>query len=146
MGVKRIGLDLAKNVVAIHGVDRGEHVVVRGSLNRDHALEYFAQVPPCLVCIEACGGAHTWAQQLRSFGHDVRLMPPHVIAAHRTGSGVTDAQAICDAAAGTRATLRVVLASIVRRARRQQRMASMELGSRRRPANAAGYGQRSDGQ
>jgi transposase len=135
MGVNRIGLDLAKNIFEIHGVDGGETVVVRGRLNRDQVLEDFGQLPPCLVCIEACGGAHTWAQRLRDLGHDVRLMAPQVIAARRTGGGVADAQAICDAAAGTRATLRVVLASIFWRAWRHQHRTPIELGIRRRPAN-----------
>jgi transposase len=135
MGIKRVGLDLAKNIVEIHGVDGRENIVVRGSLNRDHALDYFAQLPPCLVCIEACGAAHAWAHRLRNVGHDARLIPPHVIAAHRRGSTVTDAQAICDAAAGTRATLRVVLASVYWRARGRQRITPIELGICRRPAN-----------
>jgi transposase len=64
MNVTRIGLDLAKNVFEVHGVDAEEQLVVRRTLRRGKVLEYFAQLPPCVVGMEACGGAHYWADRL----------------------------------------------------------------------------------
>jgi transposase len=85
MQVTMIGLDLAKNVFQVHGVDAHERPVLRKRLSRSKVLEFFAQLPRCRVGIEACPGAHWWARQLLELGHDVRLMPPHTFA--RTSSG-----------------------------------------------------------
>lgn len=99
MKVKRIGLDLAKNLFEIYGVDGEERVAVRETLKRGKVLEYFAQLPPCLVGMEACGGAHYWARELAKLGHDARLMAPQFVAPYRKSNKTdrNDAQAICEA-------------------------------------------------
>ena len=99
MKVKRIGLDLAKNLFEIHGVDGEERVAVRETLKRGKVLEYFAQLPPCLVGMEACGGAHYWARELAKLGHDARLMAPQFVVPYRKNNKTdrNDAQAICEA-------------------------------------------------
>jgi len=73
MQVERIGLDIAKSSFQVHGVDTHGKVVVRKQLSRSKVLPYFAQLPPCLIGLEACGGAHYWARELQKLGHDVRL-------------------------------------------------------------------------
>lgn len=74
--ISRIGLDLAKTVFQVHGVNAREEVVVRRSLRRSQLLEWFSKLPPCLVGMEACATAHHWARELSRFGHTVRLIPP----------------------------------------------------------------------
>src|SRR5271156_3988455 len=76
MEITTIGLDLAKHVFQVHGVDAAGSVVVRKSLRRAQVLPFFAKLAPCLVGIEACGTAHHWARELIALGHRVRLMPP----------------------------------------------------------------------
>ena len=76
MKITTIGLDLAKSVFQVHGVDATGQVVVRKSLRRSQMLPFFAKLPSCLVGIEACGTSHHWARELIKFGHEVRLMPP----------------------------------------------------------------------
>lgn len=76
MEISTIGLDLAKNVFQVHGVDAEGNVVVRRTLRRAQLLPFFASLPPCLVGMEACGTAHHWARELIKLGHDVREMPP----------------------------------------------------------------------
>jgi transposase len=99
MQVERIGLDIAKSSFQVHGVDTHGKVVVRKQLSRGKVLPYFAQLPPCLVGLEACGGAHHWARELRKLGHDVRLMAAAMIQPYRTGqkNDPNDAEAICEA-------------------------------------------------
>jgi len=99
MEIKRIGLDLAKNVFEIHAVDEAERVAVRKTLRRGKVLEFFAQLPACVVGMEACGGAHHWARKLIELGHDARLMAPQFVAPYRKGhkSDRNDAEAICEA-------------------------------------------------
>jgi transposase len=80
MQAVRIGLDIAKSSFQVHGVDAHGKVVRRKQLNRGKVLPYFAQLPPCLVGLEACGGAHHWARELRTLGHDVRLIAVAMIA------------------------------------------------------------------
>src|SRR5436190_12301757 len=75
MQVSTIGLDLAKNVFQAHGVSAEGKVVLKKQLRRGQVLSTFAKLPPCLVGMEACAGAHYWARELRKLGHDVRLMP-----------------------------------------------------------------------
>ena len=75
MQVTTIGLDLAKQVFQLHGIDVHSKVVLRKRLSRGRLLEFFANLPPCLVGMEACGGAHFWARELEKLGHEVRLMP-----------------------------------------------------------------------
>jgi transposase len=74
MQVVRIGLDIAKSSFQVHGVDAHGKVVLRKQLSRSKMLVYFAQLPPCLVGLEACGGAHYWARELGKLGHVVRRM------------------------------------------------------------------------
>lgn len=99
MNVKRIGLDLAKSVFEVHGVDEHGRRVLHKTLKRSQVLEWFAQLPPCLVGMEAGGGAHHWARQLREQGHDVRLMAPQFVSPYRKShkSDHNDAEAICEA-------------------------------------------------
>lgn len=73
--VTTIGLDLAKNVFQVHGVDREGAAVLRQRLTRRRLLKFFAKLPPCLIGIEACASSHYWARELIALGHDVKLMP-----------------------------------------------------------------------
>jgi transposase len=75
MKVTRIGLDIAKQIFELHGVDQRERAVLRKTLKRDRVLEYFAQLEPCTVALEACGGAHYWYREISKLGHTVRLVP-----------------------------------------------------------------------
>ncbi len=74
--VTTIGLDLAKNVFQVHGVDASGKTVIRRQLRRGQVLSFFRKLPPCLVGMEACATAHHWARELQALGHRVRLMPP----------------------------------------------------------------------
>lgn len=71
-----IGLDLAKSVFQLHGVDRGGAVVLRRQLRRSQLLAFFERLSPCLIGMEACSGVHHWAGEIGARGHEVRLMPP----------------------------------------------------------------------
>jgi transposase len=99
MNVKRIGLDLAKNVFELYGVDEHEQRVLSKTVRRGRLLATFAQLPPCVVGLEACGGAHHWARELRRLGHEPRLMAPQFVAPYRKNdkNDRNDAQAICEA-------------------------------------------------
>ena len=77
--ITTIGLDLAKNIFQVHGVDEASGVVIRKRLRRDQVLTFFAGLPRCLVGMEACATAHYWARELRALGHEVRLMPPQYV-------------------------------------------------------------------
>ena len=77
--VSTVGIDLAKNVIQIHGVDTDGKVVVRRQLRRGQFLAFFEDRPACLIGIEACSGAHHWGRQLREMGQEVRLMPPSYV-------------------------------------------------------------------
>ena len=79
-----IGIDLAKNVFAVHGVNAtGQPALVRPSVPRAKLLELFASLPPCLIGMEACSGAHHWAREFQRFGHTVRLMAPKFVIPYR---------------------------------------------------------------
>jgi len=108
MEITTIGLDLAKSVFQVHGVDASGQVVVRRSLRRAQMLPFFARLPSCLVGMEACGTSHHWARELIKLGHQVRLMPPAYVKPYvkRGKTDAADAEAICEAVA--RPTMRFV--------------------------------------
>ena len=108
MKLKRIGVDLAKNVFQVHGVDSHEQVKVRKQLKRSQMLDFFRQVEPCVVAMEACGSAHHWGRELIKLGHSVKLIAPqHVKPYVKSGKNdANDAEAICEAA--SRPTMRFV--------------------------------------
>ena len=103
MSIITIGIDLAKNVFAVHGVDdSGKAVLVKPKVARDKLLELVANLPPCLIGMEACSGAHHWARQFRAYGHTVRLMAPKFVSPYRLSgkrgkNDAADAAAICEA-------------------------------------------------
>jgi transposase len=106
--VSTIGLDIAKSVFQIHGVDADGAVVIRRRVSRAKVLEFSAELPPCLVGMEACATAHHWARELKKFGHNTRLMPPTYVKAYvkRGKNDAADAAAICEAV--TRPSMRFV--------------------------------------
>src|SRR5215469_11464269 len=106
--ISTIGLDIAKSVFQVYGVDAAGQVVVRRQLRRRHVLAFFAKLPPCLVGIEACASSHHWSRELRALGHTVRLMPPAYVKPYvkRQKNDSTDAEAICEAV--TRPNMRFV--------------------------------------
>jgi transposase len=99
MQVTTIGLDIAKNVFQVHGVDARGRVVLRKRLARGRVLVFFANLPRCLVGLEACGGAHYWARELRALGHEARLMPPQYVKPYvKTNKhDAADAEGCCEA-------------------------------------------------
>jgi len=99
MELRRVGLDLAKNVFQVHGVDSHERVVVRRTLRRNQVLRYFSDKAPLLIGVEACGSAHYWARELMRQGHQVRLIPPQFVKPYvKSGKNdANDAEAICEA-------------------------------------------------
>ena len=108
MQITTIGLDIAKNVFQVHGIDAAEKVVVRKQLRRSQVLAFFKALPPCLVGMEACATAHYWARELTKLGHQVRLMPAKDVKAYvkRNKNDAADAEAICEAV--RRPTMRFV--------------------------------------
>jgi len=108
MQITTIGLDIAKNVFQVHGIDTTEKVVVRKQLRRGQVLAFFKALAPCLVGMEACATAHYWARELTKLGHQVRLMPAKDVKAYvkRNKNDAADAAAICEAV--RRPTMRFV--------------------------------------
>ena len=108
MQITTIGLDIAKNVFQVHGIDAAEKVVVRKQLRRGQMLAFFKALPPCLVGMEACATSHYWARELTKLGHQVRLMPAKDVKAYvkRNKNDAADAEAICEAV--RRPTMRFV--------------------------------------
>jgi len=106
--ISTIGLDIAKSVFQVHGVDAASQVVVRRQLRRRHVLAFFQKLRPCLVGIEACASSHHWSRELQALGHTVRLMPPAYVKPYvkRQKNDTTDAEAICEAV--TRPNMRFV--------------------------------------
>ena len=112
MSIVTVGIDLAKNVFAVHGVDAtGKPVLVRPSVSRAKLLELISTLPPCLIGMEACSGAHHWAREFEKFGHTARLMAPKFVVPYRLSgkrgkNDAADAAAICEAV--TRPNMRFV--------------------------------------
>ena len=112
MAIVTIGIDLAKNCFAVHGVGpSGKPEFLRPEVRRGKLLELIANVPPCLIGMEACSGAHYWAREFQKFGHTVKLMAPKFVAPYRMGgkqgkNDAADAAAICEAV--TRPNMRFV--------------------------------------
>jgi transposase len=108
MQISTIGVDIAKSVFQVHGVDAQVKVVVVRQLRRKQVLEFFAKLPPCLIGMEACATAHHWARELKKLGHDVKLIPPSYVKGYvkRSKNDAADAAAICEAV--TRPSMRFV--------------------------------------
>src|SRR3954466_14360980 len=106
--VSTIGLDIAKSVFQVHGVDVAGVVLIRKRISRAKVLDYFGGLPRCLVGIEACPSAHHWGRELQALGHTVRLIPPNYVKAYlkRSKNDANDAAAICEAV--TRPSMRFV--------------------------------------
>jgi transposase len=106
--ITTIGLDIAKSVFQVHGVDAGGQVVIRRQLKRRYVVAFFQKLPPCLVGIEACASSHYWSRELQALGHMVRLMPPVYVKPYvkRQKNDMADAEAICEAV--SRANMRFV--------------------------------------
>jgi len=99
MKITTLGIDLAKNVFQVHGVNEHGKAVLKKQLKRDKVCEFFVNLPPCLIGMEACGGAHHWARKLQAFGHTVRLMAPQFVKPYvkTNKNDAADAEAICEA-------------------------------------------------
>jgi transposase len=106
--ITTIGLDIAKSVFQVHGVDAAGQVVIRRQVKRRYVLAFFQKLPPCLVGVEACASSHHWSRELTALGHTVRLMPPAYVKPYvkRQKNDASDAEAICEAV--TRANMRFV--------------------------------------
>jgi transposase len=106
--VTTIGLDIAKSVFQVHGIDAEDRVIIRRQLKRRYVLAFFEKLPRCLVGIEACASSHYWSRELKALGHRVRLMPPAYVKPYvkRQKNDAIDAEAICEAV--TRANMRFV--------------------------------------
>ena len=108
MQITTIGLDIAKNVFQIYGIDAAEKVIVRKQLRRGQVTAFFEALAPCLVGMQACATSHHWARELTKLGHEVRLMPAKDVKAYvkRNKNDAADAEAICEAV--RRPTMRFV--------------------------------------
>jgi transposase len=106
--IATVGLDLAKSIFQIHAISASGAVVLRRAVRRAHLLEFFRNLPVCLVGIEACASAHYWAREIRACGHEVKMIPPIYVKAYvkRSKTDAADAEAICEAV--TRPTMRFV--------------------------------------
>src|SRR5207302_10510486 len=99
--ITTIGIDLAKTVLQVHGVDKHGKAGLKKQLKRKDVLSFFANLEPCLIGMEACGSAHYWARKLSALGHTVRLMAPQFVKPYvkTNKDDVADAEAICEAVA-----------------------------------------------
>src|SRR5512145_3373332 len=97
--ITTIGLDIAKSVFQVHGIDAEGNVLIRRQLKRRYVLAFFQKLSPCLVGIEACATSHHWSRELQALGHNVRLMPPAYVKPYvkRQKNDAADAEAICEA-------------------------------------------------
>jgi hypothetical protein len=102
--ITTLGLDIAKSVFQVHGVDAAGNVIIRRQLKRRYVLVFFEKLPPCLIGIEACASSHHWSRELQALGHTVRLMPPAYVKPYvkRHKNDAIDAEAICEAVTLTR--------------------------------------------
>lgn len=100
MKISVIGFDLAKHVFQIHGVDERGHAVLKKQLKRAQVATFFANLPPCLVAMEACSSSHYWARRLQELGHTARLIAPQFVKPYvkTNKTDAADAEAICEAA------------------------------------------------
>jgi len=98
MKITTVGIDLAKNVFQVHGVDERGKTVLRKQLKRAQVVQFFANLAPCLIGMEACGSAHHWGRKLESLGHRVKLMAPQFVKPYVKGNkhDAADAEAICE--------------------------------------------------
>lgn len=108
MKITTVGIDLAKNVIQVHGVDERGKPVLKKALKRDQVAAFFANLPLCRIGMEACGSAHHWARKLASYGHTVKLMAPQFVKPYvkTNKNDAADAEAICEAV--SRPTMRFV--------------------------------------
>ena len=137
MQITTTGLDIAKNVFQVHGIDAAEKVVVRKQLRCGQVMKFFEALPPCLVGMEACATAHYWARELTKLGHEVRLMPAKDVKAYvkRNKNDAADAEAICEAV--RRATMRFVqVKSAEQQGRLMQHLGAPPLRQRTQVINA----------
>jgi len=106
--ITTIGLDIAKHVFQVHGIDAAGNVAIKRRLRRGEVLTFFTKLQPTLIGIEACATSHYWARELSAMGHNVKLMPPHYVKPYvkRQKNDMTDAAAICEAV--TRPSMRFV--------------------------------------
>jgi transposase len=108
MEITALGIDLAKSVFQVHGVDAGGRAILKKKLRRRSILEFLQGLPPCLIGMEACATAHYWAREIVALGHEVRLIPPAYVKPYvkRQKNDAADAEAICEAV--TRPNMRFV--------------------------------------
>ena len=108
MQITTLGIDLAKSVFQLHGVDADGNAVLKKKLRRSAVLDFLRDVPPCLIGMEACATAHYWAREIGALGHEVRMMPPAYVKPYvkRQKNDAADAEAICEAV--TRPSMRFV--------------------------------------
>jgi transposase len=109
--IATIGLDIAKSVLKVHGIDAAGQVVLRRQLKRRYVLTFVEKLTPCLVGIEACAWSHHWSRELRALGHSVRLMPPAYYVKRQKNDGA-DAEAICEAVTRANIAQRSFLVSL----------------------------------
>ena len=111
MTIMTVGIDLAKYVFSVHSIDEDGKVALRRNVNRDQMVELIATLPPCVIAMEACSGAHHWARQFAAFGHTPKLIAPKFVTPYRMSgkhgkNDAANAAAICEAA--TRPNMRFV--------------------------------------
>jgi transposase len=123
----RIGVDTSKNVFQLHGVDEREQAALRRKLRRRDVLPFFAELAPTKIGMEACGGSHYWARELRALGHEVALLPPQYVKPYvnRGKNDAADAEAICEAMSRPKVEKRLVAIKTV-----EQQAGQMLIGVR----------------